>query len=378
MGELDVLCRGAAIGIALLLGIAFWRARPNSSFAWVGWGYAAGNIGYLLWGDPVAPTWPAAVRAGVGVLALSPPFFFWALTRLVFEDGFRLRAGHWLWLGSIEVVGFAAFAPWGEAASRISYALGIGFRALSLALIAHALWLVWQGQRDDLIETRARLRRVVMIGAGVAAAVVLLVAILYTPVASRPAPLRLGEAAALLLMSLAIGVRLVGFDRDFLPSAAWTPPLLPAAISANGGAARAASVSSVVEADALARLDALIKQEEVWQEAGLTIGDLAGRVGIPEYRLRRLINQQLGFRNFTAFVNEYRLAAAASRLADRSQARTPVLTIALDLGWGSIGPFNRAFRSRFGVPPTEYRRQQTQPPPIDADCASAPEKSGRF
>jgi hypothetical protein len=48
MGELDVLCRGAAIGIALLLAIAFWRARPNSGFAWVGWGYAAGNIGCLI------------------------------------------------------------------------------------------------------------------------------------------------------------------------------------------------------------------------------------------------------------------------------------------------------------------------------------------
>jgi AraC-like DNA-binding protein len=77
---------------------------------------------------------------------------------------------------------------------------------------------------------------------------------------------------------------------------------------------------------------------------------------VPEYRLRRLINQQLGFRYFTAFLNEYRLAAAAARLADRQQARTPILTIALDLGWGSIGPFNRAFRARFGVPPSNYRR----------------------
>jgi len=33
-----------------------------------------------------------------------------------------------------------------------------------------------------------------------------------------------------------------------------------------------------------------------------------------------------------------------------------VLTIALEAGYGSIGPFNRAFRERFGMTPTEYRR----------------------
>jgi AraC-like DNA-binding protein len=57
-------------------------------------------------------------------------------------------------------------------------------------------------------------------------------------------------------------------------------------------------------------------------------------------------------------LNEYRLAAAATQLADVEKIRTPVLTIALDLGWGSIGPFNRAFRARFGTTPTEFRRGQ--------------------
>jgi AraC-like DNA-binding protein len=36
-----------------------------------------------------------------------------------------------------------------------------------------------------------------------------------------------------------------------------------------------------------------------------------------------------------------------------------VLTIALEVGYGSIGPFNRAFKERFGVTPTEYRRQNS-------------------
>jgi AraC-like DNA-binding protein len=69
-----------------------------------------------------------------------------------------------------------------------------------------------------------------------------------------------------------------------------------------------------------------------------------------------LINRQLGHRNFSAFVNGYRLAEAEAALSDPAQAAVPILTIALDAGFGSIGPFNRAFKAHTGLTPTEYRR----------------------
>ena len=34
----------------------------------------------------------------------------------------------------------------------------------------------------------------------------------------------------------------------------------------------------------------------------------------------------------------------------------PVLTIALDAGFSSLGPFNRAFKAETGATPSEYRR----------------------
>jgi AraC-like DNA-binding protein len=43
-------------------------------------------------------------------------------------------------------------------------------------------------------------------------------------------------------------------------------------------------------------------------------------------------------------------------LADPGQAEVPILTIALDAGFGSIGPFNRAFKAQTGLTPSEYRR----------------------
>jgi AraC-like DNA-binding protein len=77
--------------------------------------------------------------------------------------------------------------------------------------------------------------------------------------------------------------------------------------------------------------------------------------------LRRVVNHGLGFRNFNDFLHTYRLKEAAERLGNPQLRRIPVLTIALEVGYGSIGPFNRAFKERFGMTPTEYRRQNQAP-----------------
>ena len=105
--------------------------------------------------------------------------------------------------------------------------------------------------------------------------------------------------------------------------------------------------------DALMRL---MGDERIYRHDNVTIGTLATKLAIPEYRLRRLINQRLGYRNFNVFLNEHRIAEAKAALADPSQAEVPVITIAMDAGFQSLGPFNRAFKAITGVTPTEYRR----------------------
>jgi AraC-like DNA-binding protein len=98
--------------------------------------------------------------------------------------------------------------------------------------------------------------------------------------------------------------------------------------------------------------------ERAYRHEGLTIGALALRLGIPEYKLRRVINQGLGYRNFTAFLNRYRIDEAKAALADPAQAAVPVLTIAMDAGFQSLPPFNRAFKSDTGLTPSDYRRRK--------------------
>jgi len=101
--------------------------------------------------------------------------------------------------------------------------------------------------------------------------------------------------------------------------------------------------------------------ERLYAREALTIAELASLLDTQEHVLRRVVNHGLGFRNFNDFLHTHRLKEAADRLGDAQGRRIPVLTIAMEVGYGSIGPFNRAFKERFGVTPTQYRRQNSTP-----------------
>ena len=101
-----------------------------------------------------------------------------------------------------------------------------------------------------------------------------------------------------------------------------------------------------------------MSEAHAYRAEDLSVASLAARLAVPEYRLRRVINQRLGHRNFNAYVNGLRLAEARAALADPQMRERPVLTIALDVGFGSIGPFNRAFKAATGLTPTEFRKER--------------------
>jgi len=115
---------------------------------------------------------------------------------------------------------------------------------------------------------------------------------------------------------------------------------------------------SRAEGIVLDRLNARLALERMYAREGLTIAGLAELLGTQEHVLRRVINRGLGFRNFNDFLHTHRLQEAQRRLRDPAERRVPVLTIALEVGYGSIGPFNRAFKQRFATTPTAYRRTE--------------------
>ena len=100
-----------------------------------------------------------------------------------------------------------------------------------------------------------------------------------------------------------------------------------------------------------------LMQDGFYTETQLTIKELAIKLLTPEHQLRELINKHLGFRNFSDFLNSYRLPAACAQFSDAANIRKPILTIALELGYGSIATFNRAFKAKMGTTPKEYRNK---------------------
>ena len=119
----------------------------------------------------------------------------------------------------------------------------------------------------------------------------------------------------------------------------------------------------------------MIEEEHVYRTEGLTIGALADRLGEHEYKVRQLINAHLGFRNFGAFLNHYRVEEARKLLADPAQKQLGVAEIAFRLGYSSLGPFNRAFKEMVGQTPTEYRKAALEQVLLaDSGIGEAPSK----
>ena len=104
-----------------------------------------------------------------------------------------------------------------------------------------------------------------------------------------------------------------------------------------------------------------MEHDRAYREEGLSIGGLAVKLGTSEHGLRRLINQRLGYRNFNVFLNGYRLDDVMTALADPAQEAVPILTIALDAGFQSLGPFNRAFKAADRHDPERIPALTTQP-----------------
>jgi AraC-like DNA-binding protein len=349
-GLLELVLRGAAAGSQIGLGLALARSAVNRSVSIATILFIAANTGFVLNGS-------GAIRAALGPLThvlwlvqIGGAGFLWLFALTLFEDRPITPAtlAPALALAAIAVV--AQAMPQGGAAPLWA-AHNIG----GLAVAAHAMVIILRSARGDLVEERRRLR----------------------------VPFMAAISTYSILLSLAQIGQIMGFDAPWyrtvdagaqaLLGILGVIALLKAPEALFGRAhPTAAAPGEPGDQDAawLARLDAAMREGALWQKEGLTIAELAQNLGLPEHRLRRLINHTLGHRNFPSFVNQHRVEAARAILADPANARRTVASIAFDLGFASLGPFNRAFRDATGLTPTDFRRQAL------AESSPIPGKSG--
>jgi AraC-like DNA-binding protein len=104
----------------------------------------------------------------------------------------------------------------------------------------------------------------------------------------------------------------------------------------------------------LNQINAIVEQEKLYLNAGLTPALLAQRVGIPVYKLTLALNKGAG-KNFNEYINFYRVKHAKSILVSADSARVTIYAVALDSGFSSEAPFYAAFKKNVGMSPSAYR-----------------------
>ena len=110
------------------------------------------------------------------------------------------------------------------------------------------------------------------------------------------------------------------------------------------------------EAHLAERIRSTLLDDDRFTQSDLKVADIAQMLGAGEHKVSRAITSRLGFTNFNRLVNHYRIDRAQVMLRDPDCKSLPVLTIAMDCGFGSIGPFNRAFKEATGMTPTAWRQ----------------------
>jgi AraC-like DNA-binding protein len=340
--QLDLMARGGTLALIALWSWLLFRDHRQALAAKLALAMNAAIVCHVIASVP-GPFGPIsaidiALDAGSSAVFAS----FWLFTRAWFEDEPRFGWRTWAIAATpsliVAVVDIFRLDQIPET-SPFWFPL---LRGLWFALGISGLWIAWRGRADDLVEQRRVLRLRLAAAIGGLAIIVNIVEIAVF-IFGAPISWRSGTQFGIVLVTGLLCASMFSarqadlFGQVRKPEEDLATPLIDDPLAA--------------------RLRAHMASELPHRDEGMTIAKLAAQLGEQEYRLRRLINGQLGYRNFATFLNGYRLAEVRSALGDQTQKDVSILTIALDAGFGSLGPFNRAFRDAEGMTPSTYRAQ---------------------
>jgi putative ABC transport system permease protein len=104
------------------------------------------------------------------------------------------------------------------------------------------------------------------------------------------------------------------------------------------------------------RLKEAVAANRLYEDAELTLTTLAVKLMIHPHDLSRIINLGLE-KNFSDFINEFRVREIARKMRDPAYERLTLLGIAYDSGFNSQSTFHRAFKEMTGKTPAEYKKE---------------------
>jgi AraC-like DNA-binding protein len=327
---------------ATLLGlgcILLAKHSKSGHHTWTGIGFTFSIFCYIIVeSDAIQSVLILQVIVSIGAICI--PVLFWLLARAIFDDHFKFRWSLLIWFIILIIPHLNFFVgnliPW----SDFRQVFGIVARLTSLGFVIAGLYIALQTRQGDLVDSRIRFRNIFLLATAALIGVTLIVELL-------PITRDTITVLQVLQRSAIFTITLYFLLSNFEIRSGFFFKEIPKS-----------KTISVEDPQLSAKLQSLMEGQKAYKKEGLTIGQLAELMNEQEYRLRRLINGHLGFRNFSDFVNQYRVNEACEILSDPAQTRKTILEIAYDLGYQSIGPFNKAFKDLKGTTPTAYRKSQ--------------------
>ena len=340
----DIVVRSSAAMMCLLTCAVLMISARNTLSGRLGALFSLGAAGYIVCTAPALVAVIGPWHIPFVPLSWFDGIFFWWFALALFCDEFRWRMRFVypvIPMAMLVVVPAITSDPdWVGAAYILK-------QALSVTLMLHGVTIALRRRGDDLVDARRRFRVIVAVSVGISAVILMLLEHIPLPPEAR-ALVQPASSVLLLLLTFGFAIWALQVREDMFVEIPAEPHRHDADEAARG--------LDPADRPLLARLEAAM-DAGVYLETGLTVGALADRLETPDHRLRKLINQGLGYRNFSSFINARRVEDAKAILADPEQARRQILQVALDLGYGSIAPFNRAFREATGEAPTAFRRR---------------------
>jgi AraC-like DNA-binding protein len=364
MPTLYIVFLSLAVSQLLVLGIYIFLYHRRSPLGLLSGGLVLTLMSGLLGEglnsivNPLSPTFLIYFTMALNRIGNVSMFLIWMLSLKLFDDTFeitKVHTGIWVLVVTSLIMRSIGsyYAHYAIELSVIADAVTWVYSQLVLLVFSlAAIYVAIEGWRSDLVIER-RIERVIF--------VICVVTLLLLMVGNRSFWVfnAIAEGAGFRAMPLpAIAYSIYAY---FVTSALflWAfrvvnlsvirRPVVPALDKVN-------DEQFARERELSIQIKAVMEEEKLYHESSLTVRALAKYVASQEYLVRKAINNHLGYRNFSEFLNHYRISETSQLLVG---TKAPITTIGLNVGYTSLSSFYKAFKAIHDVTPKEYRAQHS-------------------
>lgn len=345
------LCLFAALAISQLLitSTTFAQRKPVQCASRLMIALSIGISAYMLTGIPVLQSAHPAVLFLLNLASISTPAIFWLLSRDLFQPQTNARVpvavviliGMYL---TLRITGISVLDSQVLQQPLMLVTFSYLPQLIMIGLVSHAcLTAIQQIQDKNQEEASASPKSHIIF-------ILTLGALLFMIVSTSALDMR----SDLVRTAYFIGIFLAAFA--FNTQLLKLEPAL-AQLFIHGNTVKSPAALGQKDQQQYQRILETLRKERLYARPGLTLRHVADALPMREYRLRDFINKTLGYRNFNQFVNAFRLELACEKLSLPPNDKVLISAIAWDLGYSSPSTFNKVFKKRFGVTPSEFRKQ---------------------